>query len=392
MKKRQTIAALVFLLLVSFVLLGACSGGDANGDSAITPTPAPTGAADETQKTAPAYSAQKRSVSQTLVGFVVPNSDEISVYTLKHGFLRMAENLGYPAKLYLSSMGAESVAAVEQAANDGCAGLLIYNKGNENDIAIEKAAALHLPVVVPYHDAACSGVTTNVVADLNGYNEEVALGVAERMVERSLKSGKILVYGGNPAETANAFREAIATYYPQYNVDSFIRTKNIEQEAIDELAEYLLWNRDIKGLFCTDVDGATTAAKAREKAEKDFKANGAPEENTEAVPPANQPQPDITPVPENLLKQIIISVAGYGLSDDTIALMRTNDIYAFVLEPYYEASAQSLMLLDRILNNETVPTVSRLNMPIVRIGTLEKYVLIHEQVLDWFSLRPKQAD
>jgi hypothetical protein len=35
--------------------------------------------------------------------------------------------------------------------------------------------------------------------------------------------------------------------------------------------------------------------------------------------------------------------------------MRTEDIYAFVLEPSYEASAQSLMMLDRILRGESVP-------------------------------------
>ena len=75
-----------------------------------------------------------------------------------------------------------------------------------------------------------------------------------------------------------------------------------------------------------------------------------------------------------------------GINDDNIALMKENDIYAFVAEPYYEASAQSLMVLDRILNGESVPQVTKVNMPIVRQDTLDKYELIYRQVQEWFDL------
>ncbi len=64
-------------------------------------------------------------VTNTLLGFIIPDSQDIALCTAMHGFLRTAENLGYPAKLYHAATGAQSVAAVERAAADGCKGLLI---------------------------------------------------------------------------------------------------------------------------------------------------------------------------------------------------------------------------------------------------------------------------
>ncbi len=345
-------------------------------------------------------------VSSTLIGFIIPQSDDMAICTAMHGFLRTAENLGYPAKLYRADAGAQSVAAVEQAAAEGCKGLLIWDPNGVNVKAIERAAALTLPVVVPYHSISDVGVTANVVADLMGYTEEIALGLAERMVERECKAGKILVYGREPQAAYEMFKESIDSYYPQYNVGYFVRTAADEQAAIDELSEYILWNRDIKGLFCVDSDGAKIAVSARSKAQSTFKKEGAPEASTSskplvtpaatlgsgastAVPGSSTPtaaSPAATPVPPGLIKSITISVAGYGISDETIALVRSEDVYAFVLEPYYEASAQSLMLLDRVLSGESVPAVTRVNMPIVRKATIDKYAFIYDQVQSWFAL------
>ena len=301
-------------------------------------------------------------------------------------------------------MGQDAVQAVEQAAKDGCKGLLIWNPDDANADALKKAAELNLYAVVPYHSAEGEGVSSNVVADVLGYTEEVALGVAERMVERQCKVGKILVYGKNPGSAYTGFQAAIAAYYPQYNVGSFTRTAQDEQAAIDELANHILWNRDIKGMFCTDIDGASIARRATEQADKTFKRDGAPEnagkETDGTKSPAPSPQatttpsaasasgigPSSTPVPEGLIKSIAISIAGYGISEENIALMQENDIYAFVLEPYYEASAQSVMLIDRLLSGQSVPATVKLNMPIVRMASLDKYSLIYHQVQEWFGL------
>lgn len=386
---RRLLASLIGLLLV---IAGCAAPEEAPGETpAPTATPLPT-------------PTPRGNPSETLVGFITPDDGGIALYTSMHGFLRTAETLGYPAKLYRADPGAESEAAVEAAKADGCAGLLLWNPGGMNDAAAARAAALGLPVVVPYHSATAEGILACVATDLVGYSEEVACGIAERMVERECKSGKILVYGKAPEAVAEAFHAALLEYYPQYNVAYFVRSAIAEEAAIDELAQHILSNRDIKGLFAVDTDGARIAVRAREKAQRDFRAFGPPEAPTATPTPGPTPLPGatpsptpvavglrapgaaITPVPDGLIRSITISVAGMGIGDDTIALMEENDIYAFVLEPYYEASAQALLLLDRILSGENVPAVNKLNMPIVRQDTLEKYRLTFEQVEEWFGM------
>ncbi len=384
------IAGIMVAMTIGLLCLNGCAK-PAVEESAATPT-------------ATLYQPQVQTnaidVTDTLLGFILPEpQQDIALCTAMHGFLRTAENLGYPAKVYPASIGMGSVTAVEQAVEDGCKGLLIWDPNNSNAKALEKAAELSIPAVVPYYDASGKGVSSCVVADLLGYTEEIALGLAERMVERECKAGKILVYGREPQAAYEKFTASIAEYYPQYNVGYFVRTGLDEQTAIDELAEYILWNRDVKGLFCVDSDGAAIAVDAREKAQSRYKKEGAPEASASQKPvttpqasPSSSPAGILpspggaTPVPAGLTKSILISVAGYGINEETISLMRSEDIYAFVLEPYYEASAQSLMLLDRILRGESVPASSRLNMPIVRKVALDKYVFIYEQVKDWFQL------
>lgn len=380
LQKRRGRRIGIYLLLLAMVLVG-CTPKSEPPQAQQTPVLEPT--------PTPASVRTAASISKSMLGFVVPDSKDIHICTVMHGFLRTAENMGYPAKLYRASAGQAAVAAVEQAAAEGCLGLLIWNKDGANADAIARAAALSLPVVSPYYES--TGVRASVVADVDGYHEEVALALAERMVERECKAGKILVYGHAPLDAHNAFQKAVATYYPQFNTGHLTRTQYNQEAAIEELARYILWNRDIKGLFCTDTDGALIAVRAREKASADFKKNGAPEAPNASPKPEQTPvsyaaTPGPTPVPAGLVKSIIISVGGYGLNEDTVSLMNKNDIYLFVLEPYYEASAHAVMLLDRLLNQESVPETYRLNMPIVRMATLEKHVLINEQVKDWFDL------
>lgn len=48
---------------------------------------------------------------------------------------------------------------------------------------------------VPYDPCTLEGLDCNVMADDTDYIEELARGIAVRMTERNLKSGRILVYG-----------------------------------------------------------------------------------------------------------------------------------------------------------------------------------------------------
>ena len=154
---------------------------------------------------------------------------------------------------------------------------------------------------------------------------------------------------------------------------------------VENLANYIYFNRDIKGMFCIDEDGSALAVKAREQAQKMFKGSLA------TPVPTPQPTPDptgVTPVPvnENLLKEILISVFGTGITDENIKLMEQNDIYAMISEPHYESAGQATMLLDKLMRGQSVAEETRMNIPIVRQDTLTKYQAVYEQVKEWFCL------
>jgi ABC-type sugar transport system substrate-binding protein len=327
------------------------------------------------------------STAEHLIGLVIKKDDKISTYTLEHGFLRTAENLGYAARLF-SFDGTETAEdAVRSAIEAGCDGLIIYDPASIYQRAIALASENNIRVVVPYYESTAAGVDANVVADDNEYLEEVARSIGERMKERNLKKGRLLVYGLSTSYSSAEFVSAIGQYYPEYSVTEFIRTKQDRQAAIDELAGFILNNRDIKGLFCTDDDGAAIAVKAREKAQKDFKSlKPTPTPKTTPIPSSVPGTNSATPVPQALLKDIIITVIGTGITNENVQLMENNDIYAVVSAPYYEAAAQSTMLMDKLMRGSTVPASQTLNIPIVRQDTMQKYLAVHNQVLEWFDL------
>lgn len=85
------------------------------------------------------------------------------------------------------------------------------------------------------------------------------------------------------------------------------------------------------------------------------------------------------------MTQITITVFCNGLSGDNYDLFNDNDIYALCIEPYYEAAAEAVMALDKLLRGDTVQAVSRVNRPIVYSETADKYKAIFEQMKTLFN-------
>lgn len=374
MRKRIAALALVALLLVS---VGCAKTPVSATPAAELPSPS-----SEQATPAPTLNAAPK-----LIGFVIDDDGAIGSYLAMYGFLHTAEIMGYPAQLYRAAGGEGAKAAVKEAVEDGCKGLLIFNPGGVNDEAVRLAVQSGVHVVVPYDACAVEGIDANIVADTTEYVEEVARGLSVRMTERSLKSGRILVYGNDTAAIYEGFARVIANDYPQYGVDAFDRAAADEQGAIDELATYLLYNRDIKGMYVADLGLAPIAVKARSKAQELFKNHGTP--SPTIAPPATSAQPgatpEVTPNP-GLLKSIMITVFASGLSDENYKLFNGSDIYGLCIEPYYETAAQATMTLDKLLNGTTVPALSRVNRPIAYAETIDKYLAIQQQVKELFGL------
>ena len=367
------------------VFLSACASdavlpAEAAGEAGISPSPA----REETP--APTEDAFR------LLGMIIDDDGTDGAYLTMYGFLQTAENLGYAAKLYRASAGNEALDAVEQAAEDGVDGLIVYSPNGANNAAVELASERGMAVAVPYHECSAAGLDLNIVADNAEYYDELARGLAERMSERSLKSGKILVYGRNTGEALAAFRASIEENYPQFIVVSLEREHEDAEAAKAALSEYILYNRDIKGMYVLDADSSAIAVEARSLATKRFRSEGAPSPSPTPNAPAT-PDPLATPDPyptysanPGILNQISITVFCSGLSDANYGLFEDNDIYALCIEPYYEASAQATMTLDRLMNGESAASVSRVNRPIVYNDTADKYKAIYDEMKRMFSL------
>ncbi|HWQ57728.1 MAG TPA: hypothetical protein VN540_01820 [Clostridia bacterium] len=368
----------LFLALAMLALLGCAKQAETRETQAPDATATPEPGVDANGEDFP------------LLGLIVDDDGSDGAYMTMYGFLHTAETLGYAAKLYRAKAGAETLAAVAKAAEDGVDGLMISSPGGANDAAVTEAAQKGMFVVVPYDTCAVDGLDCNVVADDTDYYDELARGLAERMTERSLKSGRILVYGRDTATCLLMFQASIAASYPQFSVVSFQRTAADEQGAIDELAQFLLYNRDVKGMYAIDADSSAIAVGARTKAQQQFRQNGAP-----SPTPSLTPDPNATPGDPNatvytpnpgILTQISVTVFCSGLSDDNYGLFTDNDIFALCIEPYYEAAAQGTMTLDELIRGESVAGVAKVNRPLVYADTAEKYKAIYDQMKAAFSL------
>ena len=319
---------------------------------------------------------------------IIDDDGSIGAYMSMYGFLHTAEILGYPAKLFRAKAGQESEAAVKAAADEGFGALLIFDQNGVNDAAVSLAVSYGMKVVVPYHECGVPGIGSNVVADTSEYVEEICRGLAIRLTERSLKSGRILLYGNDTSVCYDAFVAAVNEYYPQYKVVSFDRKAPGDEAAIDELAQFILYNRDIKGMYVVDNGLASIAVSARGRAQSIFRSEGAPSPTPTQEPPASGDPlatPEPTPNP-GLLTAITITVFASGLSDENYKLFNDNDIYGLCIEPYYEACTQATMYLDKFLKGDEAPAAARVNRPIAYADTIEKYTVIFEKVKEMFEL------
>ncbi len=377
----------IALLCALLLLLSACSPKTETLQSENANEPEVQSSSVSADNTAaPAMHKQ----APQLIGFVINDDASVESSLLMHGFLHMAENIGYPAKLYRANAGDKAMSAVESAIADECKGLLIQNKNGANDEAVKKAIEAGIKVVVPYDKCSVEGIGANVTVDDSEYVEEITRSIASRMTERSLKSGRILIYYQNAQEApVQAFYNAVSTYYPQYGTVEFIKSATEDEAAIAELSDYLLFNRDIKGMYVAEPSLAAIAVKARNDAQSRFKKDGAPSPSPSLRPstsPGQTPAPTVAP---GLLTQISITVFACGQSQENYFLLQSSDVYGLCIEPYYDVAAQATMTLDQLLSGDLVSKESRVNRPIVTANSIEKYMLIFNQAQELFALPPQ---
>lgn len=371
----------VFLIVALYIsMLAGCAdntGVDpADGTPELPSTPVPTiEPAPVTAKT-------------DLIGFVVKDETTYATCTMMYGFLQTAAELGNPSMLLkYDDKNTTSMQAVQQGIDAGCKGMIILNPSGANDNTISFAKSNGL-FVISAVDKDESEADVNVYVDSENHQFEMCNAALDRMTERSIskKGGRILIYGYDPTPLYEKCLETVKEFYPQYGVLSFRRTTTSREDAINELAEYLLTHRGICSLVAIGEADAAVARDAREKIRKQVENKNIPEEASaiEGVPNENgYTLPEISTA---LYETPEITIFGNGFTDENIKLIEKNAIRGASIIPYYDIAVNCVMLMDRLLKGETLPSYAKVNRPIVRQDTLEKYMTVYGEVKELFNI------
>lgn len=362
---------IIALVLISvFMLAAGCSaknGPHGELESSIKPTDT---AAEPTPSTGPSNAPEDKQ-GEGVIGFIIKDDNDYGTYELMYGFLKSAGDLGRSSMLFKYEDG-KALEAVENANASGCRGLLIMSDGGANAAAIERAREYGIKVVVPVEKYEPDADSANIYIDDTRYMEDACLVIAERMEQRGLDLGTILVYGSQTEREFESFSNTLKAHYPQYSVAQLTRTGSGEQGDIDKLSSYLYDNRHIKGMFVTDASSTPIAAAARKKAQELYSS-----EDTES--------PDETPEGPQESGKIAVTICGSELSDENIALLSGNDIYGLSVTPYFDVAAQSVILLDGLMAEYATVKSFCVRRSIARNETIARYVGIYDEIKELFG-------
>ncbi len=365
---------IIALILISvFILAAGCSAengpqGELEPGIKLTDT-----AAEPTPSIEPSNTPEDKQ-GAGVIGFVIRDDNDYGTYELMYGFLKSARDLGRPSMLFKYEDG-KALEAVESAYSSGCEGLLIMSDGGANAAAVERAREYGIKVVVPVEKYEQDAADANIYVDDTEYMEDVCLVIAERMEQRGLDLGTILVYGSQTERVFESFSDTLKAHYPQYSAVELTSTGKGEQSDIEKLSDYLYDNRHIKGMFVTDAKSTPIAAAARDNAQALFRSEG----GEETEPPDETPK---SPLDDS---GIAITICGCELSDESIALLSGNDIYGLSVTPYFDVAAQSVILLDGLLAEYYTGKSFSVRRPIARNETVARYVGIYDEIKELFG-------
>ena len=316
-------------------------------------------------------------LNKPTIGFLVPDDGSLLMRCAMHGFLRTAENLNYPARLYVLSEGRTASELLDLALKDGCSGLLIWAGTAELEQAAKTASAAGIPVVVPYAATTleATGAQAILSPDPDDFCAEALRVMCEETISRGNTEGVIAVVRepGAYQEIFDAFERAAAASYPQFTISEQILTGSKEADT-DAARAFIKEHAEISGVFSLSAGGATAWYDGEIKAEAELK-----KEITS------------TPAPVNGVKQKdprtrtpVIMALDY--TEENLSLVQNGKIYALIARPFYTSAAQSTMVLDSILHDAEVQQLTRVNAPVIRKKDVEKYAAIVSEVKEWFGM------
>ena len=362
---KHHVRALAFCLAFCLMLFG-CSAGPA-APSPTPQEPMEEGALPVRSEEEPspfpeeeeAAPAEEEEEAKTVVGFVVPDDGSLLMRCAMHGFLRTAESLSYPARLYAFSSG-DGSSEVEQALADGCGALLGWAETPAGAAAARAASGQGVPVAVPFIGVAptAAGAVSVLAAGEMDYCSEALRIMCETAISRGNTQGVIVVAreAGAHQEIVDAVQNALNTDYPGYTLQDMPLLATVE-ETTAQAKEYELAHPEICGVLALSPTSATAWYDGEIQAEKEL---------------------------EDEKRNPVIMALDY--TEENISLVSGGRIYCLIARPYYHCAAQALIVLDSYLGGATVQPNIRVNAPIIRNKDLEKYASIVDETKEWFGM------
>ncbi len=221
------------------------------------------------------------------------------------------------------------------------------------------------------------GADISLYTDAADYSAEAARAMGEELIARNLRGG-VLVMAQAADQAAEAFADSFSERYPQYSV-------HVQAVPLSE-AERAEMIPELAGVYCMIPDAASTWVTTKDAVAKELTPSPTPRTSTprpSPTPEGAEPTPVPTLAPHVAAGNIVIIATDYTAQN--LELLADDDIFAIAARPYFDAAAQGMLLLDRLLRGVQAAEKLRLNVPIIKKANIAKYQSIVDEALAWMG-------
>jgi ribose transport system substrate-binding protein len=279
------------------------------------------------------------------------------------GFLKAAEELGYPAEVIGTEGGDQNevYAAIDVAVATGTKGIMVWAGDATVFPTLLKMEAAGVAAGIAHFkfDPPPRGLTFNLACDPVEYGKESALMIAEAIKG---KRGTIAVTQNTKNITENAAAESFIATIESLNLPGVTVLKpELEgadiAEATNINAAIIQKNPNLIAAFGTTGNSPVTWADAAAKAGK---------------------------------KPGEIAIIGMDYTEANLAKLARNEVLAIVAQPLYDEARVTAQLFDEYFRTGSVPAWTDLEAPLVYNGgegvhSPDYYTSILEEVKTWFK-------
>lgn len=274
-----------------------------------------------------------------------------SLRIVRAGFLNRIQQMGYQAEVVgiEGDNPQEYFAALEQLANEPIDGLVSWLSAPG---VFERFRRRGIPVVSlhsPSRKAEGYGEKARISADPVKIAEEVATYFAARLHDRTgalavSQSGDNMLESTITQALIEKMREKCPNITVRHDFDF------VDQDCTQMLTDYIRRTPELLGVFTTAGFACVNWAEAKRAANR---------------------------------RELLL--VGTDYSDESIHLVETGEVGAFIAQPLYEEGQMGVVALDAILRGNPFPASCTLDAPLVTRENLEKYRRLLQDVKNWYA-------